>query len=386
MAKNLHWKGTVVRNVLVIALVGLAHVQVVAQSVRNARITFTCKSLSLEKVIEQLSESTGLYFVYSSDKITSHTPVTLAVKEKSLEEVLVLLEKQVNISFKIHEHHVAVKSVEHAPVVLNSSNTSIKKVSEETLITKPVYTANNEPQRFEVSELITQRAAELPSIQSSNEKYIAPLRPYFNSSLLKRVPLKYIKSTSRKLNSGWYLEAGSLINDYSMGMEIHAGFRKFYGVFSPTWTQADKFHGAFGVGSSFQFTENFSVNPIYTFASMDQSQTINAVTFNSPSFKVHHEIAHHQLKLMVQYALGSNVSFRAGPTFNQSITTSRYHHIETTPSSNTFLTNHSKLGDPDDGTMPLTHPTKTIPDVTTSKFWVGWEASFFYRIKFSKKK
>jgi hypothetical protein len=384
MARILRWKGTVARSILALALITVGF-QAMAQAVRNARITYTCQSLSLEKVMEHLSERTGLYFVYSADKIGASAPVTLRVKDKSLEEVLSDIGKQLNLSFKVYDRHITIKS---SPVLLASLPVvPLKKTNEEVPSPQPVYTAAATSQPIEISELVTQRAMDMPSWQDKNEKYMAPLRPYLDAARLKRVPLKYIKSAARKINSGWFVAGGTLVNDYSLGLEVQAGFRSAYVVFSPSWMPGKQLHEAWGIGSSIPLSDKLAINPVYTYASLKTSEVITPSITNSFAYQSNSTGYHHQLKLMVQYALNRNINFRAGATFNISQSNFKYQPIDNKPVFN------SKMIDPyhadyTDIKKPFVEPhtLKTIPDVTVNRFWIGWEASVSYRINFFRKK
>src|SRR6185369_10824618 len=101
----------------------------------------------------------------------------------------------------------------------------------------------------------------------------------------------------------------------STGIEMHAGIQKLYAVFSPSWMSNEKFHGAFGVGTELQFSKAFSLKTIYTYASLKESTTSGSANRNlsEPSYKVNTSVSHHQVKLMLQYVVNKNASFRAGP-------------------------------------------------------------------------
>lgn len=384
MGRIIRWKGTVVHSILALAFMTCCF-PVVAQSLRNVRITYTCQSLSLEKVMEHLSDRTGLYFVYSSDKIAVGSPVTLRVKDKPLEEVLTDMGKQLNLSFKIHDRHIAITS---NPVLMVALHVvPLKKVQEPTAAPKPIYTATTTVQPIETSEFVTQRAVELPSLQEKNNKYMAPLRPYLDAARLKRVPLKYMKSAARKINSGWFVSGGTLINDYSLGFEVQAGFRSAYLVFSPAWMQGKQLHEAWGIGSSIPVSERLSINPVYTYASLKSSETVTPSITNSFAYQSTSTGYHHQLKLMLQYAVNRNINFRAGATFNISQTNFKYQPIDNRPVFTSNMINSQPWEDHYNNHITMEPRTiKSIPDVTTNRFWLGWEASVSYRINFLRKK
>src|SRR6478736_7428690 len=110
MARSIFWRDKGACNFVAVVLALLAAIHVNAQSIQLSKITYTCKSVNLETVINDLSKLTGVNFVYSSNKIAISTPVTFSVKDRSLNDVLALIGKQLNISFKIQDQHITVRS------------------------------------------------------------------------------------------------------------------------------------------------------------------------------------------------------------------------------------------------------------------------------------
>jgi len=386
MAKSTFWREKVVHNSIAVVLTLLTTFHANTQSLQLSKITYTCKSTELETVISDLSKLTGVSFVYSSDKITTSTPVTISVKDRSLSDVLGLIGKQLNLSFKIQDQHITVKSnrVPFSPplvetISLNKMQMAKQIASKEVLATtKPYVPINSEKMR---------RATDLSPNNGDVSQYLVKLQSYFNPSFLKNMPVFHVKSTSRNMNyHRWFLAAGPVVNSYSTGVEVQAGLQKLYVVFSPSWMPNDKYHGAFGVGTTLQFSNAISLKPIYTYASLKESTTIGSATGigNEPSYKVNTTVSHHQVKLMLQYAFTRKFSFRAGPTFNQSRSISKYYPVETTTSSTGDFVHRLPGGMEVTGSHNIhtNHISQNPADATTDKFWIGWEAAFAYRINF----
>src|SRR5579871_2244818 len=235
MAMSIFWRAKVVRNLIAVVLT-IATTQIHAQSSHTARITYNCKSTNLETVINDLSKLAGVNFVYSSDKIVTSTPVSLSIKDKPLNEVLAVIGKQLNLSFKIQDQHITIKPIG----VLSSPRLAEAIVANKALAPKaneadkePL--ATTKPYVPMYSEKM-ERAAELSADQSDVSQYTVKLSPYFNPATFRNVPISYIKSTSRKMSTHrWFVAAGPVINNYSAGVEVHAGLQKLYAVLSPGW-------------------------------------------------------------------------------------------------------------------------------------------------------
>jgi hypothetical protein len=362
----------------------VAVAQTEAQSVLSRKITFCCNSSDFETIIEDLAKATGVHFVYSSNKIQASHQITLSVKDKPLKEVLDVLSNQLNLSFNIQDHYITVK----ARSVQFQSTLSVPSLNK-TLVPSPTNTQDSKETERHFGKLVEEKistATSLPSNDRNITPYVTKLKPYVDPTFLRKVPIQYLKSTSKKVrvDHGWFISVGSVVNEYSAGAEIQAGLRYAYVVFSPTWLRDDQYHGGLGVGTSLQLSNAFSLRPVYTYASLKQTkmQQSNAVFAKSPDYQMSTATDHHQFKVMVQYDISKNFKFRVGPTFNQSRATTSYQLRETI---NYYRTNAPQYYQPDPGSgthVVFRNTQQTPPSVTSNKFWVGWEASLSYRINF----
>ncbi len=389
MAMSLSWQERVVRNTSALIVVLAAFTWADAQSLHSKKITFCCNSSDFVTIMEDLSKATGVHFVYSSNKIQTSQPITLSLRNKRLSEVLDLLGKQLNLSFKIQEHYITVKSngVQYlsAPVELTSlkqelPQQQIESVSQEVEKTEKTFG----PAVVEKMK----SATDLPSNSEEVTPYVAKLKNYFDPAFLNKVPIRYLKSTAKKLgvDHGWFVSVGSLVNDYSAGVEVQAGLRHAYVVFTPTWLRDDEYHGALGLGTSLKLSNSFSLRPVYSYASMKETKTdyANTVFVKSPAYQISTATTHHQVKLMLQYDVSEKMKFRVGPTFNHSSTTSTYQATEVLYHRQAPSEYNAPPGG--DGPGPRTvfrsNPSQLPASLKANKFWVGWEASFSYRINF----
>jgi hypothetical protein len=385
MATRLSWLVKVVRDsaVLVVVMAGISLAN--AQSLKSKKITFCCKSSNFEKIIDDLSKAAGVHFVYSSNKIQTSQQVTLAIKNKPLSEVLDVLSNELNVSFKIQEHYITVKPRGAQYQAALSELVSAKR----TFVPTQGRTLDQDSENRGKShgKLVAEKmssATALPLSDGDITPYVTKLKPYVDPTFLKKVPIKYLKSTAKKLRVDhyWFVSAGTVVNDYSAGMEIQAGHRYVYVAFSPTWLHDDLYHGGLGIGTSLQLSNVFSLRPIYSYASMKQTKTDHNTMFaKSPGYQINTVTDHHQFKLMLQYDISNNFKLRAGPTFNQSRASTRYEATEVN-----YRTSGPQYSPPNTGTgTHLVFRSNIGPapaPVTLKKFWVGWEASLSYRINF----
>lgn len=354
-----------------------------AQSLLATPVTYSVKSVKLDRVIDDLSRMTGIYFVYSSNKIVANQPVSLTVTRQPLLEVLELIGKQLNLSFKSEGRHVVIKSL---PAVSKPVAHTSKLRSDDIILATTAEQYVVPQRRYEVPSQVHPAAPATSNLSSPDEylqKSIIRLQSYFDSTTLSNVPVQYVRRINRHfLNRGWFIAAGPVFNDYSSGFELQAGVPHMYAIYAPTWISMEKFHGAYGIGSSVQISEKFSFNPSYLYAHVKESQTYNY--YGTPPFREDISIDHHQVKLMLQYNHVKAISLRAGVTLNGSKSTYNYQAAEKV----FFLSSNA-------GSQGLTEVVgipKTIdyhsvnaPTHEATRLWIGWEVSLAYRINFLKK-
>ncbi len=352
-----------------------------SQSLNTAKVTCSFKSASFVSVIGFLSDATGVYFVYSSNKIKVTEPVSLVVKDVPLSEALAILGDQLSLSFKVEGRHVMILAETAASAKQSQGaldKASAKKSSHSVVV------------RFD-SPLIKQYFPPAPPRTSelfpSNEflrKSLNRLQPYFDTAYLRNIPTHYIRRLNQNdLHGGMYISIGPTISDYSSGLEIQAGIRSVYAVFSPSWLRSTTFHGAYGLGLSLDLRRNFSINPVYTFATMSKVETEQISSkFGIAQFQIDTKTKHHQIKLMLQYAFPQNFNIKIGPTFNQSTLTYSYPEPDIMVLE-TYEYRIIPAGRPIAGTTNHFYATKAVTrmqDTQITKFWVGWEASLNIKI------
>ncbi|MEO8471598.1 MAG: STN domain-containing protein [Chryseolinea sp.] len=389
MVRHLHWKVRAVRRLF--SLAGLLHIFsfVYSQSAGNTKINCSFSSTPLETAITFLSNQSGINFVYSSNKIDVAKRVSLSVRDKTLTEVLGLIGKQVDMVFRIEGHHVTIKGDEtlnsHSAISLASRKINVSDVPQSLPAASESLIKYYAPQVPPTSTLLSR--------QSNLKREFERLQPYFDSIFLKRVSAHYIrKITSQSVHSGLFISAGATINDFSTGLELQAGIRQIYVVFAPGWLKNGDYHAAYGLGSSFYLTHNFSFNPVYLFGTISGSESyfrINKYSYPS-QILIQHNVRHHQLKLMLEYAITPNVLVKLGPTLNQTSTTYEYHEMP-------IIITQLVRGDPyshdvkfhyenTTGTSTATGKAPIYEDFHMSDFRIGWEASISFKLNFFPRK
>src|SRR5258706_11491500 len=85
----------------------------------SQEITISLKDASLEKVFKQIEKQTPFRFLYSKEAIDQSHPVTIEVKNETLENVLRLCFTNQPISYSIEEKFIIVKIPEEKKKVID---------------------------------------------------------------------------------------------------------------------------------------------------------------------------------------------------------------------------------------------------------------------------
>jgi hypothetical protein len=119
-----------------------------AQNFSNKNVTVVARNKPLSYVLEQISQQTGLYFAYPSDKIDVNQHITLVARNQPLDLILELLAERLNVEYKIIARQIVLKPREIKPLKQNEplffriSGYLTDSVSGEVLIGASIF-ANN---------------------------------------------------------------------------------------------------------------------------------------------------------------------------------------------------------------------------------------------------
>lgn len=384
MAGLLHSTAKGVLKISLALLFVFAGIHTRAQSHLSIPVTYSAKAVKLDRVVDDLSRITGIYFVYSSNKIVANQAVSINVSRKPFGEVLDLIGRQLNLSFKSEGKHIVIKSVQLTARAISHPTTRTK----EDIILASAEEQYAVPDRnYQIPDLATLKitsATELGLTGDYLQKSIIRFQSSFDSATLSNIPVRYVKKINRRfLNRGWFVLAGIAFNDYSSGFEVQGGVKSLYLIFSPTFISMEKLHAAYGIGTSIRLSEKFAVNPSYLYARMNESETFTY--FGLPSFREKAIIDHHQVRLSLQYDHSKNISVRAGPTFNYYKSNYSYQAAE----KSYFAAKYTRQYFVYVEGVPLAPPRQTViksmlqPN-QVEKLQLGWEIVVAYRINFLK--
>lgn len=374
MARSLRWKATVALNILLCFLL----IDAFAQSNSIKTITYTCRAQRLESVIEYLSKNSGYDFIYSRDLVDVSRPVSLTVKDKSINEVLTLIEKQVNVSFRIKDHHVILKSVSNIPKA--------------PAATKPIPVVPT----FESTDslLITSISKNIPvapveshakMLQVHLDKKISEVQKLLGSRVPRNIPNIYLSQINfNNRYRSWFASVGTHFGDNHTGLELQAGLNYLYAVVQPRWTPGEGFCPAYGAGNSFNLVGNFSFNTIYLYSIKNRTEVsypfANPILGTGPAVTRINSVRQHQIKMLVQYSFSNNFSVRIGPVLNYrtELNDVGITNTNATPEVNTSY-----------GFASPAVRTVHVNRASKSRFfesWIGWDAAVQYRINFHNRK
>ena len=386
MARSLFWKEKVALSILLLLFVASA----LAQTSSSSTITYTCRVTRLETVIDFLSKKTGYDFIYSRNLVDLSRPVSITVNNKPINDVLILIERQADVSFMLRDHHIIVKSNPRPAPVITQSTTARQLTRVEQ---PPSFKSNDSLLITSVSRHIPTKTFESQALllESHLEKRINELQKLLGPNVPRNIPRYYVNRINfNNRYKSWYAAVGSYVGDGSAGLELQAGLPYLYAVFTPRWSAEHGFYGAYGVGNSFALTGNFSFNTVYMYSTRSKTESVYPLATRmqaGPEFRHVEAERQHQVKLLLQYALSKNISVRVGPVLNYRNTVNQT-SIVSPAMSESFM--YRQLGTATTGSPtfgyqngPFISPSKTTRLFET---WVGWDASIQYRINFFDRK
>jgi hypothetical protein len=409
MAQCLPWKAKDVRRLMPALLLLFISHTALPQYIRTGtpkKITLTTTGVQFHTLIEKLSEITGLNFIYSSNKIEVNKSVSLSVTNRSLDDVLLLLGRQTNLTFARRDRYVIIKTIAVSPALAVSTQPiprtrrsdfersyNVPRYTPLIIPTNVAYTASAAPQR----------SFDGPIASTSGRyfnRHLGEFKVYFDTTFLKKLPAHEIQKINLKSrHASWFISAGVMVNDFAAGGELQAGIRSLYVVYNPSWLYNGNFYGSYGLGTSVLLSKNLSFNPVYTYGTLKQDENLSARIYNRTiegDIKLLAKL--HQVRLMLQYSITKNISLRAGPTLGYMRTkyslekanvvvfgrASSAASLAPIPPYNygyktTFIYATAPGG-------PITEIVRNVRDGhSVDKYLVGWEASISYRINFFKR-
>ena len=369
MGRSLFWK----EKVALISLLFLSVFNSRAQTFSTENITYTCRAARLETVMSFLSKQSGYDFIYSKGIVDVSKPISLTVKDKSINEVLALIERQADVSFKLHERHIVIKSnPKPVSVVLP------QRKARQLIAIEPAFESNDSMLITSTSRTIPTRIfdSQATQLEKNLNKRITELQQLLGANVPHNIPKYYVNRINfNNRYNGWYASIGTYVSDNASGLEFQAGLRYLYGVFTPRWSAQHGFYGAYGVGNSLRLSGHFSINTMYVFSGYTDNWIIHHPRIpgypDRPDTRETDIKRHHQVKLALRYSFNENLSLRAGPVFNY---------------QNKIHKDDDNIEYRQSGNGNSTYLITNQPGITHfSQRWIGWEMSLQYRINFYKK-
>lgn len=395
MAKFLYWKAKVVHNLAGSVIFLFSYQGAISQSSEpesgSPKITIKSEAPFID-ILNELEARTGLHFVYSTNIIQVDKMVSINVAEKPMDYVLDLLGQQMKLAFKRNGQHVVIKRADQLLPVAYKSHRSGKAPSANAA-GNPEKALSGAAENIQYADSDNAKLQQAPGSDGpflGNNYFKKPqvnFNTYFGAAKLPDLPEKYLNSVSlNNSHPGWFVSAAFVLNDYSAGAELQGGLRSIYLVFSPTWLKDGRYHGAYGVGTSFLMKHNVSLNTVYTYAVLKDEQSNSAVEVDGFSKDdLASSSKHHQVRFMIQYSITRNISLRGGLAINHMTTTHQF------PTGDFVAYKRSVFSSISVGGGYSSYPYRQAsiagnpeppPGFQTINMWMGWETSVSYKINF----
>ena len=354
-----------------------------AQSIAARKVSCAFNATRLDEVIRHISLETGVSFIYSSNKTNLNNVVTLNVENRSLEETLTMIGSQLGVEFKIQGRYVMIKQLVETKSVVQSGPGKV-----------PVARANKSasPDAAAFYTPSNNRLASRYAEPTFVERMMPRFEPTIIATQVNMIPLgEARKISANNMHAGWFLSLGTVLNDFSSGMELQAGIRRAYFVFTPSWMSSGRFHGGYGFGTFIDLGHNLSFTPVYSLGTSQHSTTNqwrNSQGINE--LKEKEKTIHHMVKLMVQYAITPSFVVKLGPTINQSSTTFETYQPTMFIQRRSVVT--SGIGDGGGTTVVVVDQVSTgdksalLSEQRVRNARMGWEASIAFKVNFQGKK
>ena len=117
MIVHSQWRVKAAISVVFFFTMHLVEGQSISKDSFQKKISIRGQDLSFESVLDQLSEQTKLYFIYSSNSIELNKSLSLNLDQRPLYEVLDQLAEIMNLTFRREGNYVVVKAATEVKVV-----------------------------------------------------------------------------------------------------------------------------------------------------------------------------------------------------------------------------------------------------------------------------
>ncbi len=361
-----------------------------SQASQSDKVTFLCRNIHLDKLLEELTTQTGTRFIYSSSFVSLDKPVTLRAEKLPLHDVLIVVGNQIGVSFKKQGNYYIVKRNTSAARSESYSIFAPQMPTEPKVVPLPVSEESSEEEdiqssasrRFQVTLRDTTASVFDNRLPKELFHFGPGLAGWDSTLILRNIPLLLDNKGLQLYRKKWFASAGFTFNDYSFGLEAQAGLPALYGIVSTSFLGDGVHRFGYGLGTAVSIKPGLTANLAYTFGTVRKKETD---LFQN----IHKSVGqHHQLRLLASISLSKHILVRIGPSFNILNT---YHYFQEAPQTIVVVRYRSFTPDnrfpPNSGaSSPSYYPIAKTVEYRSAKTWVGFEAALAYRLNFSLRK
>lgn len=379
-----------INSIILIYLLSYSvHAQPSSEDLLKKRISLACENMHFEKVLEQLTKQTNLHFIYSSSKVALDKPVTLVVDQHPLKNVLDIIARQMDITFKRQGNYFVIKKNVVPQLPSGNQVPDVRQISiapdENDMESSTEGENYNSPnQRFRVYTVDTSIKIADNAFTKDLLHFGPGLVDWDTAVVLKYLPLLLNEKSLLNYQKKWFASAGLWINEYGVGIESQVGIPALYVVVNAGLLSNGLYRFGYGLGTSIAMKPGVSATLAYTFANMRRTEYDGWQSSHKSISQ------HHHLRLMANIALSRHFSVRIGPSFNFLNT---YHYFQEQPSPILVVRHRSTSAQnyikPSQSGYIQSNPypaSIVATEFRTIKSWVGFEAGVAYRINFSLRK
>lgn len=377
------WKVKAAISLACFFLTHFASAQSDSNSSYNKPITVAVQDVSFENLLSQLSRQTKLYFIYSSNSIELNKTVTMHMKQQSVHEVLEALGATMNVSFRREGNYIIVKPLNKP--IHSTSDTQVSSLQRRKSIeTKPSAAASANLKNSRAYANFNKHSIS-PELLRKNLLFCNPVNTVIDSFVIRRYPLQITNPRPRRFI---FTSVSLTANEYSGGLEIHAGLPALYAVINGGLMRDGYFRNGYGIGTSIPIKPRLTLTPIYTFATVKQQQDFVADEGINLVIKDGLKLVgrHHQAKFLFQIQAFENIRFHVGPSINFLKTS--YTYPKDVFYEVSSVTQPAYSGGYGSSKIRIIRSFYYTPpsDHSTFKSWIGFEAGISYAVKFSRPK
>ena len=351
------------------------------------KISIKGQDLSFESVLDQLSEQSKLYFIYSSNSVELNKSLSLNLDQRPLYEVLDQLAAIMNLTFRREGNYVVVKAATEVKALGQSEKSFVAQKLPPTPKSVPQIAVVTEVQQKKYSKIDDRLFIPDHLLKKNLLNLTSQFAGIDTSCIQKYFPLKM---TTPRPGRQLFASFGLIANEYSGGVEVRVGIPSLYAVANAGLMREGYFRYGFGVGTAIPVTTRVSLNPIYTFATLSKRQdyvldeNINLIMPGGLKFRG----KHHQMKFLLQVQLSKRITLHGGPTINLLNASYIYNKgpIVVTQVITSYVPAPNYYYEPP-SQVRIVRSVYYLPppDYSMLKSWVGVEGGISYSIKFSRR-